>query len=137
MQHNLLTMLGILIMVRQAHHERGTYSETPLGYYTCVAGGGYMEVSKISTAQMQDALASLPGWSIENDKLHREYVFGDFVEAFGFMTQVALLAERMNHHPDWSNVYKKVVVDLVTHEVGGITRKDIELAQRMEGLVAP
>ncbi len=74
------------------------------------------------------------GWSIEREKLHKEFVFRNFVEAFGFMCKVALVAERMNHHPEWFNVYKKVVVDLTTHEAGGITSLDFELALEMENL---
>ncbi len=71
-------------------------------------------------------------WTVVNGKLHREYVFKNFVQAFGFMTQVALLAERADHHPEWFNVYKTVIVDLTTHEVDGITKRDFALAQGME-----
>lgn len=84
--------------------------------------------------QLAREIADLKDWAVRDGKLHREYVFGDFVEAFGFMSGAALLAERMNHHPEWSNVYKKVFVDLVTHEAGGITAKDIALARDMESL---
>ncbi len=71
-------------------------------------------------------------WSLNEDKLHREFQFRDFVTAFGFMTQVALIAERMNHHPEWFNVYRTVTVDLTTHDAGGISRKDFELASAMD-----
>lgn len=71
-------------------------------------------------------------WTVVDDKLHREFVFNSFVEAFGFMTQVALIAEQSNHHPEWFNVYNKVRVDLTTHEAGGITGRDFKLALRME-----
>ncbi|MEN8214041.1 MAG: 4a-hydroxytetrahydrobiopterin dehydratase [Pseudomonadota bacterium] len=71
-------------------------------------------------------------WQLVEGKLHRVFLFSDFVEAFGFMTRAALLAEKMNHHPEWSNVYRRVEVDLMTHEAGGITQKDIELAQAMD-----
>jgi 4a-hydroxytetrahydrobiopterin dehydratase len=92
------------------------------------------------TPLTQDALdqllAELPGWSLAQGKLHREYEFADFVDAFGFMARAALVAERMNHHPDWSNVWNKVVVDLVTHSAGGITNNDAELARAFESLAS-
>lgn len=71
-------------------------------------------------------------WQIVNGKLHKVFVFEDFVQAFGFMTRVALLAEQMSHHPEWSNIYRQVVIDLATHDVQGITRLDMELAQKIE-----
>ena len=89
---------------------------------------------KLSDAAVREALAGLPGWTLEGGKLHREYRFPDFVTAFGFMTQVALIAEAMNHHPDWQNVYGRLVVDLVTHDARGITERDLTLASRMEEL---
>jgi 4a-hydroxytetrahydrobiopterin dehydratase len=73
-------------------------------------------------------------WRLEDGKLHRIFVFSDFVEAFGFMTRAAIHAEKMNHHPEWSNVYKRVEVFLVTHEAGGITQRDFELAAIMDSL---
>lgn len=83
---------------------------------------------------LEAARAGLPGWSVREGKLHKEFVFGDFVEAFGFMTRAALVAEKQDHHPEWSNVYKKVRVDLTTHESGGITERDIALARALEAL---
>jgi 4a-hydroxytetrahydrobiopterin dehydratase len=83
------------------------------------------------------ALAELTGWTLCEGKLHRAYAFADFVEAFGFMASVALVAERMNHHPAWSNVWNTVVVDLTTHDAGGITAKDFALAAEMERLAGP
>lgn len=74
-------------------------------------------------------------WLIKAKKLHREFKFPDFVAAFGFMNQVALLAERANHHPEWSNVYNKVVINLTTHEAGGISKRDFELAHEISALV--
>jgi 4a-hydroxytetrahydrobiopterin dehydratase len=71
---------------------------------------------------------------VVDGKLHREYRFQSFVEAFGFMASVALVAERMEHHPEWFNVYHTVKIDLVTHDVGGISLNDVELARRMEAL---
>jgi 4a-hydroxytetrahydrobiopterin dehydratase len=82
------------------------------------------------------ALRELPGWSVAEGKLHREFRFPDFVAAFGFMARAALVAERMDHHPEWTNVWNRVVVDLVTHDAGGITRSDVELAGRMSELAA-
>ena len=74
-------------------------------------------------------------WHLDDGKLHRVFLFSDFVEAFGFMTRAAIHAEKMNHHPEWSNVYRKVEVFLVTHEAGGITQRDFELAAIMDSLV--
>ena len=91
-----------------------------------------MTATKATETEIQQALAELGSWTVENGKLHREYKFRSFVEAFGFMAQAALLAERANHHPEWFNVYNRVVVDLTTHEAGGITHKDFELAREME-----
>ncbi len=71
-------------------------------------------------------------WEIAADKLHKTYQFSDFVEAFGFMTKVALIAERMNHHPEWFNVYRTVVVDLTTHDAGGLSARDFKLASEMD-----
>jgi len=71
-------------------------------------------------------------WQIKHAKLHKCFIFKNFIEAFGFMTQVAILAEKANHHPEWSNVYKQVTIDLTTHEVGGISIKDFHLAQSIE-----
>ena len=89
---------------------------------------------RLSEAELAKALAELPGWRVENGKLHREWRFADFNAAFGFMTRVALEAERMNHHPDWSNVWNRVVVDLLTHDAGGVTASDVALAKRMNAL---
>jgi 4a-hydroxytetrahydrobiopterin dehydratase len=89
---------------------------------------------KLSDSEIQNRLASLPGWSIKAGKLHRDFQFADFVAAFGFMTRVALVAEKRDHHPEWFNVYNKVSVDLTTHDEGGISDKDLDLAKAMEGL---
>jgi 4a-hydroxytetrahydrobiopterin dehydratase len=91
-----------------------------------------MTITKATEPEIQKAVAELGSWAIANGKLHREYRFRTFVQAFGFMTQVALLAERAAHHPEWFNVYNRVVVDLTTHEAGGITRKDLDLAREIE-----
>lgn len=89
---------------------------------------------KLADAEIQNRLSQLPGWTVAQGKLHREYKFKDFVQAFGFMTSAALVAESMNHHPEWFNVYHTVRVDLMTHDVGGISELDFTLAGRMEAL---
>lgn len=93
-----------------------------------------MARSKLDEAEIDRRLRALPQWSVRDGKLHREYRFADFVSAFGFMASVALVAEAMNHHPEWFNVYQTVRVDLVTHDAGGITESDLALAARMEQL---
>jgi 4a-hydroxytetrahydrobiopterin dehydratase len=80
-------------------------------------------------------LAAVPGWSVVEGKLHREFEFSDFNEAFGFMARVALMAEKLDHHPEWFNVYSKVRVALATHDAGGLSALDFELAARMNDLV--
>ncbi|MEM7610514.1 MAG: 4a-hydroxytetrahydrobiopterin dehydratase [Pseudomonadota bacterium] len=80
------------------------------------------------------ALGDLDGWSLEAGKLHREFKFADFITAFGFMSSAAIAAEKMNHHPEWFNVYSTVRVDLTTHDAGGITPLDFELAEKMNAL---
>jgi 4a-hydroxytetrahydrobiopterin dehydratase len=79
--------------------------------------------------EVRQALSTLPGWSLRDGKLHRELAFDDFVAAFAFMSAMALVSEAMNHHPEWSNVYGRVVVDLCTHDAGGITARDVEWAR--------
>jgi len=88
---------------------------------------------------VQAALARLPGWTLDPQRpaLRRQFVFADFGAAFGFMTQVALLAERMNHHPEWCNVYNRVDVVLTTHDAGGVTALDVDMAQAMNALAGP
>ncbi len=89
---------------------------------------------KLDAAARAAGLKDLQGWREEpsRDAIIKSFVFADFVQAFGFMTKVALVAERMDHHPEWSNVYKTVNVLLTTHDAGGLTMKDIELARAME-----
>jgi 4a-hydroxytetrahydrobiopterin dehydratase len=91
---------------------------------------------KLSETEIATALSKLPGWKLEGGKLHREYKFADFVAAFGFMTGVALVAQAMNHHPEWFNVWNTVRVDLATHDAGGITALDVKLAHSMEELAS-
>jgi 4a-hydroxytetrahydrobiopterin dehydratase len=91
-------------------------------------------VPKLSDSEIEKALRSLTGWKVVGAKLHREYAFADFNEAFGFMARAALAAEQMNHHPEWFNVWSRVVVDLTTHDAGGLSHKDFELAERMNDI---
>jgi len=83
---------------------------------------------RLSDEEIAARLDQTPGWRIREGKLHREFRFRDFVSAFSFMSAVALVAERSDHHPEWSNVYNRVVIDLSTHDAGGLTGKDFELA---------
>ncbi len=93
-------------------------------------------MQKLSTSEI-DAVCSekLTNWKLESNNLVRKFVFKDFIEAFGFMTKVALLAQQANHHPEWSNVYKKVEIYLTTHDSGGITQKDVDLAIQIDKLL--
>jgi 4a-hydroxytetrahydrobiopterin dehydratase len=93
-----------------------------------------MGLTKLSEDQIKKELVNLPGWSIVNGKLHKDFVFKDFIEAFGFMTTAALHIEKMNHHPEWFNVYNKIKIDLTTHDAGGITQNDIDLARILNSL---
>lgn len=90
---------------------------------------------KLDENELKKALDDLDGWSLEEGKLHKEFQFDDFVEAFGWMASVALVAESRNHHPEWHNVYNTVRVDLSTHDVGGITQLDVDLAKAMDDAV--
>ena len=89
---------------------------------------------KLSDTQIRDGLKDTPGWALQGGKLHREFQFADFVAAFGFMAQSALVAESLAHHPEWFNVYNRVVVDLATHDAGGVTELDLQLAAKMNEL---
>lgn len=91
-----------------------------------------MKTPRLSQQEIDQALASLPGWTIDNGKLHREYRFADFIHAFGFMATAAIAIEKNNHHPEWFNVWNQVRVDLTTHDSGGITSKDVELAALLD-----
>ena len=87
---------------------------------------------KLTEAQLEFVLKTLPGWTVQDGKLHREFKFADFAHAIGFMTVAAIGIEKANHHPEWFNVYNRVRVDLTTHDSGGITQKDADLAQTLE-----
>ena len=94
-----------------------------------------MSAEKLSPAAIEVQLAALPDWALDQHKLYRHFVFENFVEAFGFISQVALLAETMNHHPQWSNNYNRVEIYLTTHDAGGITARDFTLAGRIDSLL--
>lgn len=91
-----------------------------------------MATTKLSEQDLTPLLKDLPGWTLEHGKLHRDYKFQSFPDAFGFMAIAAVMIEKMNHHPEWSNVYNRVSIDLMTHDAGGVTNKDIELARLLE-----
>lgn len=93
-----------------------------------------MAPDRLTEDQVKRELQGLQGWSVVGGKLRKDFVFSDFVEAFGFMTRAALHIERMNHHPEWFNVYNKITVELVTHDAGGITQNDINLAKTLNSL---
>lgn len=89
----------------------------------------------LSPGEIAARLESLPGWRSSDGGLRRDFVFEDFAEAFAFMTRVALAAEKMDHHPEWSNVYSRVSVALTTHDAGGVTELDFRLANLMQRLM--
>ena len=89
---------------------------------------------RLSEVEINEELKHLPGWSVENEKLHKEFQFDSFNQAFGFMTRAAMEIEKMNHHPEWLNVYNKITIELMTHDAGGITKNDINLAKILDSL---
>ncbi len=89
---------------------------------------------KLSSEEIKKELKELTGWSLVNGKLHKDFEFTDFNQAFGFMTRAAMEIEKMNHHPEWFNVYNRLSVDLMTHDTGGITHNDINLAKILNSL---
>ena len=93
-------------------------------------------MTPLNEADIGIALASLDGWALDEDgkALRRQFVFDSFIQAFGFMTQVALLSQQADHHPEWSNVYNKVDIRLTTHDAKGLTQRDIKLAQAIDAL---
>ena len=95
-----------------------------------------MRLPKLTPDQIDDALKTLTNWQAIEGKLHRDYKFSDFIHAFGFMATAAIAIEKMNHHPEWSNVYNRVAIDLSTHDSGGITKNDVELAHLLEAIAA-
>ena len=93
-----------------------------------------MAAKKLSDAQIQANLEQVDGWIIEDGKLHKEFQFDNFISAFGFMAQLALVAESMNHHPEWFNVYNRVTIDLTTHDAGGISELDFQWAKQADSI---
>lgn len=94
-----------------------------------------MAITRLTDAEITQRLEHLPEWRLEHGKLRRDFKFADFVTAFGFMTRVAILAEKADHHPEWFNVYNKVQVWLNTHDVGGISERDFALAKQIDAAV--
>jgi 4a-hydroxytetrahydrobiopterin dehydratase len=94
-----------------------------------------MAISKLSEVEIGSVIAQLSGWAITDGKLQKNFKFKDFVEAFGFISKVAIVADKMGHHPELFNVYNKVKIDLTTHDVNGISNLDFELAQKIDKLL--
>lgn len=93
-----------------------------------------MAAQPLSSIEIAGLASNLPSWTLLNGKLHRELRFSDFSEAFGFMARVALAAEALGHHPEWSNVWNRVTIELTTHDTGGLSDLDLQLAQRIDAL---
>ncbi len=94
-----------------------------------------MAIQKLSEVEISSAIAQLAGWAVVDHKLQKNFKFRDFVEAFGFISKVAIVADKMGHHPELFNVYNKVKIDLTTHDAGGISALDFELAQKIDKLL--
>ena len=92
-------------------------------------------VSLIEQNQLNSFIEKNPSWVIDNKTIKKEFKFENFIEAFGFMSKVALLSEKIDHHPDWQNIYNKVKINLTTHDKGGITTNDIKLAESIDKLI--
>lgn len=92
---------------------------------------------RIPDASLAARLQDLPGWRLNDGKLRRDFLFADFIEAFGFMARVALLAERLGHHPEWFNAWSRVWIELTTHDCGGLSDKDFQLAGAINALLPP
>ena len=90
---------------------------------------------RLSESEIDEELKKITGWNVKEDKLHKEFQFDNFNQAFGFMTRAAMEIEKMNHHPEWFNVYNRITVDLTTHEAGGITNNDVNLAKVLNSLL--
>ncbi|HEX7207483.1 MAG TPA: 4a-hydroxytetrahydrobiopterin dehydratase [Nitrososphaeraceae archaeon] len=91
---------------------------------------------KLTDKEIESEVNKIPGWKVVNGKLSKSFEFKDFIEAFSFMTRVAMHAEKMNHHPEWFNVYNKVNIDLVTHDLNGISNYDMKLANAINKIQA-
>ena len=90
-----------------------------------------METYLLQDEELKELVFKIPGWEINNKEIQREFIFLNFVEAFSFMTKIALICEKYNHHPNWENVYSKVIISLSTHDLGGITNLDQTLASEI------
>ena len=90
---------------------------------------------RLSEIEIDEELKNIPGWSVVNEKLHKDFQFNSFNQAFGFMTRAAMEIEKMNHHPEWFNVYNRITIELTTHDAGGITKNDVNLARILNSLV--
>ena len=90
---------------------------------------------RLSETEITEELKKIEGWAIKDNKLHKEFQFDSFNQAFGFMTRAAMEIEKMNHHPEWFNVYNRITVDLTTHDAGGITNNDVNLSRILNSLV--
>jgi 4a-hydroxytetrahydrobiopterin dehydratase len=95
-----------------------------------------MAALALTASEIQELAETLPAWSLVDGRLQRQFSFADFCEAFGFMTRVALVAEHLGHHPEWSNVWNRVTIALTTHDIGGLSNLDVELARRIDALAA-
>jgi 4a-hydroxytetrahydrobiopterin dehydratase len=93
-------------------------------------------MQKLSPTEIAEHMKALPAWELGENRIRRTFRFKDFVETFGWMSRVALVAERMNHHPEWRNVWAIVEVELSTHDAGGLTKLDMKLAAEMDALAA-
>ena len=92
------------------------------------------DYKKLAEQEIEHEVAKIPGWRVLNGKLNRTFEFESFVQAFGFMTKVAMESEKLNHHPEWFNVYNRLEINLVTHDVNGISNYDIKLAEKINRL---
>jgi 4a-hydroxytetrahydrobiopterin dehydratase len=95
-----------------------------------------MSAAVLSIAEITQQLNQLADWEVKDGKLHRQFKFADFAQAFGFMASMAVVSESMGHHPEWFNVYNQVSVDLITHDASGITQKDLDWATRANKFAA-
>ena len=93
-----------------------------------------MSLTKLTDEEINNELGNLSGWSVKDGKLHKDFQFESFNQAFGFMTRASMEIEKMNHHPEWFNVYNRLTVELTTHDAGGITENDIVLAKILNSL---
>ena len=93
-----------------------------------------MEPYLLQNGELNELVVKIPGWEIKSEQIQREFSFANFIEAFSFMTKVALICEKYNHHPNWENVYSKVIIRLSTHDLGGITNLDQTLASEINNI---